>query len=275
MTRVQGETERLVSFHVDASPSSPRALELALTTVLRRKGRVLDSLTEAQRTLRDHLTPPLRDQLDQLAQARSALAAQLYATGEQRASTQRAEAIATLRIQIDDLESRLDDARGEVVRALARLQTVANRAEAASGIAEAEIALQSLRSGTGSARAPETNQIASLVKQSSTEFDKQNYGGALYLAGQAKALVSLARARLGPSDRTVTRPGETLFVLSLRLRTTARGNMRSGPGTSFPIQISLEAGTSLTGYSFVEDWIRVTDDAGRSGWISRSLVALR
>jgi len=177
--------------------------------------------------------------------------------------------------QIDDLESRLDDARGEVVRALARLQTVANRAEAASGIAEAEIALQSLRSGAGSARAPETNQIASLVKQSSMEFDKQNYGGALYLAGQAKALVSLARARIGPSDRTVARAGETLFLVSLRLKTTARGNIRSGPGTNFPIQFSLEAGTSLTGYSFVDDWIRVTDEAGRSGWISRTLVALR
>ena len=67
MTLVQGETENLVSFHADASPSSPRALELALTTVLRRKGRVLDSLTEAQRTLRDHLTPPLRHQLDHRA----------------------------------------------------------------------------------------------------------------------------------------------------------------------------------------------------------------
>jgi uncharacterized protein YraI len=177
--------------------------------------------------------------------------------------------------QIDDLESQLDDARGEVVRALARLQTVANRAEAASGIAEAEIALQSLRSGAGSARPPEANQIASLVKRSSTEFDKQNYGGALYLAGQAKALVSLARARLAPSDRIVTRPGETLFVLSLRLKTTARGNIRSGPGTNFPVHFSVDAGTSLTGYSFVDDWIRVTDDAGRSGWVSRALVALR
>jgi hypothetical protein len=113
MTLVQGETERLVSFHVDASPSSPRALELALTTVLRRKGRVLDSLTEAQRTLRDHLTPPLRHQLDQLAQARSELAAQLYATAENRASTQRASAIATLRTRIDDLEAALSAASAE------------------------------------------------------------------------------------------------------------------------------------------------------------------
>src|SRR4029077_10630808 len=92
MALVQGETESLVSFHVDASPSSSRALELALTTVLRRKGRVLDSLTEAQRTLREHLTPSLRDQLDQLAQARTDLAAQLYAAAEQRGPTQRVAA---------------------------------------------------------------------------------------------------------------------------------------------------------------------------------------
>jgi CHAT domain-containing protein/Tfp pilus assembly protein PilF len=113
MTLVQGETERLVSFHVDTSPSSPRALELALTTVLRRKGRVLDSLTEAQRTLRDHLTPSLRHQVDQLAQARTELAAQLYATAERRASTQRAAAVATLRTRIDDLEAVLSAASAE------------------------------------------------------------------------------------------------------------------------------------------------------------------
>jgi CHAT domain-containing protein len=113
MTLVQRETERLVSFHVDAAPSNPRARELALTTVLRRKGRVLDSLTEAQRTLRDHLTPPLRDQLDQLGQARSELAAQLYATAGQRASTQRPAAIAALRTRIDDLEAALSVASAE------------------------------------------------------------------------------------------------------------------------------------------------------------------
>jgi len=113
MTLVQGETDRLMSFHVDASPSSPHALELALTTVLRRKGRILDSLTEAQRTLRDHLTPPLRNQLDQLAQARTELATQLYPAAERRASTQRPAAIATLRTRIDDLEAALSVASAE------------------------------------------------------------------------------------------------------------------------------------------------------------------
>src|SRR5437667_12814633 len=47
---------------------------------------------------------------------------------------------------VDELQSRLDDARREVVRAMAKLQSLATRAEAASGMAEAEIALQALRS---------------------------------------------------------------------------------------------------------------------------------
>src|SRR6267143_3849772 len=94
--------------------------------------------------------------------------------------------------QVDELQSRLDDARREVVRAMAKLQSLATRAEAASGMAEAEIALQALRTGTGgggggSATAPpELNQGTQLLQLSTVEFDRQNYGGALYLANEAK-----------------------------------------------------------------------------------------
>ncbi len=177
--------------------------------------------------------------------------------------------------EIDDLEGRLDEARSEVVRALARLQTIANRAEAASGIAEAEIALQTLKSGLGPSRAAEAAPIAALVKESSIEFDKQNYAGALYLVGQAKVLAAASRGRLGAGERTPARAGETPFALAIRLKTTSRGNVRGGPGTAFPIAFAVDQGRSLTGVSYVDDWIRVSDDAGRSGWIIRSLVALR
>src|SRR5262245_23301387 len=46
--------------------------------------------------------------------------------------------------QVDYLKGQLDEARREAVRSMARLQSVASRAEAASGIAEAELALQSM-----------------------------------------------------------------------------------------------------------------------------------
>jgi hypothetical protein len=55
----------------DLASSSEEARDLAFTAVLRRKGRVLDSLVDHETALRAHLTPPLREQLDDLRRARS------------------------------------------------------------------------------------------------------------------------------------------------------------------------------------------------------------
>lgn len=176
--------------------------------------------------------------------------------------------------QVEELQSRLDDTRNEVVRTMAKLQTVASRAEAASGMAEAEIALQSLKSGAGQ-QAPEVAQVTKLVRESSAEFNKQNYGGALYLAGQAKALAGGSRVRIAGGNSGASRPGETPFAAPVRLKSTSRGNVREGPGTRYEVAFSLDGGSALTGLSYVDEWIRVSDDNGRTGWIFRSLVTRR
>ena len=176
--------------------------------------------------------------------------------------------------QVEELQSRLDDTRGEVVRTMAKLQTVASRAEAASGMAEAEIALQSLKASVGH-QSPEVTQATTLVRQSSAEFNKQNYGGALYLAGQAKALAGSSRGRIGGGHTGASRAGETLFAAPLRLKSSGRGNVREGPGTKYDVTFSLESGSPLTGHSYVDEWIRVSDESGRMGWIFRALVTRR
>jgi CHAT domain-containing protein/Tfp pilus assembly protein PilF len=109
MTFLQEETDSLVALHAHAQPHSQRALEVALTTVLRRKGRILDSLVDSETALRAHMTPELHEQLGQLDRARSELAAKLYAP---RDATDRA-AIAAVRARIEDLESRLSAASAE------------------------------------------------------------------------------------------------------------------------------------------------------------------
>jgi hypothetical protein len=173
--------------------------------------------------------------------------------------------------QIEDLQARLEDTRAEVVRAMAKLQSVASRAQAASAMAEAEVALQMLKSGA-SADPPEAAQVTRLVRQSATEFDKANYGGALYLANQAKTVASSYRGRLGVS-REGARPGETLFAVPIKLKTTSRGNIREGPGTNFAVSFQTEAGSLITGYSYADEWVRISDDGGRTGWIHQTLVA--
>lgn len=172
--------------------------------------------------------------------------------------------------QIEDLQAKLEDARAEVVRAMAKLQTVASRAQAASAMAEAEVSLQSMKTGS-TEEPPEAEQVTKLVRQSAREFDKANYAGALYLANQAKTLASSYRGRLS-SNREGARPGETPFAVPIKLTMSTRGNVREGPGTTFPISFAAEPGTMLTGYSYADEWIRVSDGTGRSGWVFRALV---
>jgi len=105
MALLRGETERVVSLHADSMPTSPQALELALTTVLRRKGRALDASVDNQARLRAHLSPPLREKLDQLARARTELSTRLRSPADPHAAKDRDTATATLRARIDELES--------------------------------------------------------------------------------------------------------------------------------------------------------------------------
>ena len=183
--------------------------------------------------------------------------------------------------EIDQLQQRLDDARREVVRAMAKLQSLATRAEAASGMAEAEIALQALRSapptgsgGNNAAASPELAQGTQLLQLATTEFDKQNYAGALYLATEAKNAAGVGQGRV-TSDRTTPRPGEVPFALPLHLQTTGRANVREGPGGNFRVLYTLDGGATLTAFAYVDQWVRVTDDTDRPGWIHQALIGRR
>src|SRR5260370_28549083 len=95
---------------------------------------------------------------------------------------------------------------------MAKLQTVASRAEAASAMAEAELAVQSLRAA-GGAPAPDLGQASALLQQGSAEFAKHNYGGAAYLANQAKSVAGggqirtrRRRAPLAPREERAAEP---------------------------------------------------------------------
>lgn len=197
-----------------------------------------------------------------------------------------ASSSATLEARIDELElrlleeraqnlevqARLDDARREVVRAMAKLQSLASRADAASGMAEAEIALQALPPTAAGQNAAEAVR---LMAQSTAEFDDENYGGALYLANEAKSAAAAARGQVAGVDQASARPDERSFVVPLPLQTTTPANVREGPGVSFAVLFVLPTGASLTGHSTAQQWLRVTDESGRRGWISQSLIRAR
>jgi CHAT domain-containing protein/Flp pilus assembly protein TadD len=71
---VVNSTNLGISLHLQQDPASTAARQLALTQVLRRKGRILDTATDSRQALRANLSPAEQTQLDQLDVLRSQLA---------------------------------------------------------------------------------------------------------------------------------------------------------------------------------------------------------
>ncbi len=175
--------------------------------------------------------------------------------------------------QVTELRAKLDEAIQEVVRTKAKLQSVESRAEAASTMAEAEIALKAVRAEAAEP-GPEVFQAEQLLEMSAREFESRNYGGSLYLASQAMSLVNIGRRRLGGADMP-HRAGEVLFAIPLSLEATRNSNVREGPGRGFKVLFTLQERARLVGLAYKDQWVRVRDDNGRGGWIFHSLVHSR
>lgn len=178
--------------------------------------------------------------------------------------------------QIKELQKKYDEAVQEVVRTKAKLHSLESKAEAASTMAEAEIALKALRARVaGQKEGPQVIQAKHLLDMSAREFKKHNYGGALYLASQAKGLVHMGQGRLVNREKIPMVSGEVLFALPVPLELLAKSNVREGPGLDFEVLFTLKKGTPLLGHSYKDEWVRVKDEDGRGGWIYQTLLGGR
>ena len=68
------DIDNVLSLHSRVAPRDPQALQLAFTTLLRRKGRALDAMTDSVSALRDRLNPADQAVFRQLSDERSQLA---------------------------------------------------------------------------------------------------------------------------------------------------------------------------------------------------------
>ncbi len=178
----------------------------------------------------------------------------------------------------DSQQKRLDAAIIDVVRAKAKLRSLESKAEAASTIAEAEIAVKAFKGRVASADQVKLEEILiadQLLNMSTDEFKTQNFGGALYLASQAKGQVRAGHNRLSGNKEIVPVEGETSFSQPLPLKITKKSNLRAGPDLTHKILDKLEEGTLVIGYSFKGNWIRIDTQEGVVGWIFQELVDAR
>ena len=112
------EADKTISLHTQLAPDNESAARLALTTVLRRKGRALDAMTDQTAILRRSIDPRDRALLDQLAEVRGRLS-NLTLKGAGKMDREQYRSV------IADLQARLDQIEGQISVSSADFRAVA------------------------------------------------------------------------------------------------------------------------------------------------------
>ena len=107
MKTVSSTTDFAVSLHIKDAPNNSDAARLALTTILRRKGRILDVMTNDLQLLRENITPENQQFLDELAAVRTQLATLIYNQPKNIPEEQYRQQVANLREKSEQLEAEL------------------------------------------------------------------------------------------------------------------------------------------------------------------------
>ncbi|AFZ55137.1 CHAT domain-containing tetratricopeptide repeat protein [Cyanobacterium aponinum] len=108
-----GTTNWTVSLHLNYAPENQKATDLALTTILRRKGRVLDAMSNIVSTLRQNSNPETEKIFNTLAEKRSQLASLTLQGVGKMSPTLYGELIASLEQNIRQLETDLSNNSAE------------------------------------------------------------------------------------------------------------------------------------------------------------------
>lgn len=178
--------------------------------------------------------------------------------------------------EIRALNQKLEAAILEVVRAMAKLRGLSGRAEAASNLAETEIALKAIPAEVAlRPKDSDLSQAQQLMRMATEEFKKQNYDGTVYLTSQVKMLIKPRNDRLVKGAEVSKTDGEHALSPMLALRASNKSNVREGPGPSFKILFVIERGTPLSAVSYNGVWVRIKTDDGRAGWVHYSLIDQR
>ena len=197
----------------------------------------------------------------------------------------RTEEIARLRQELAARDAELRDLRSsqreqvkavqestrEVTRARARVRRLATQADAASYLAEVEVALEAARSGTPSPLLP---LARAFLEAAQAPFVQGDYASAMDRAAQAEQLVTAAAS--GTPQRSRTRiAGEVLLQAAIPLKTRVDSRLRRAPAPRAAVVTTLGPDAALVAHAYKGDWMRVETADGKLGWLPQAQLSAR
>jgi hypothetical protein len=170
----------------------------------------------------------------------------------------------------------LQESTREVTRAKVRLHRLATQADAASYIAEVEVALESLRSSLGTtSKVPLIVLAKGILESSNAPFAQGEYGAAMDRAAQAEQLIVLVADNRLPSGSPARVPREVPLQVAIPLKVTIDSKMRRQPLGKAPVVGVLKKDSLLVAHAYKGGWMQVATEDGRSGWVDQTRLGAR
>lgn len=167
----------------------------------------------------------------------------------------------------------LEQQTRQAAQATTRLERLATRADAASSIAEVEVAIAGARSTAGLADDDARLAVAQgYLASSRRTFERGEYGAAIGLASRAAGLIAAASGtamRPAASHRT---SAIAAFHPPVPMRVTIDSHLRHGPSARATARGVLRAGSTLLAVGRSGRWLRVEVGDGRAGWVYEPLL---
>lgn len=158
----------------------------------------------------------------------------------------------------------LQESKREVIRAKVKLHRLATRADAASYIAEVEVAMESLRSSLGAkSTVPPMARAQGLLESTAAPFAQGDYGVAMDRAAQAEQLIALvadnqAQHRSKPRGKV-----QVPLQAGIPLKATADSRLHPRPlGKARGVGLLKKDSLSVA-HAYKGRWMQVKTEDGR------------
>ena len=218
---------------------------------------LLPSPLPVEATVRERTCPSCEEQNREIARLRQDLA-------------NRDAELRDLRSNQRDQVKVLQESTREVTRAKVKLRRLATQADAASDIAEVEVAMESLRSSLGAASTVPLMVLAQgILDSTAAPFAQGDYGVAMDRAAQAEQLIALVadnQVRPGSPPRV---PREVPLQVAVPLKVTVDSKLRRQPLGKARVVAVLKKDSPLVARAYKAGWMRVDTEDGRSGWVDQ------
>ena len=153
----------------------------------------------------------------------------------------------------------------EVTRAKAKMRRLATQADAASYIAEVEVALKALRATLPKSSAQPLLALAQeLLDSAAAPFDKGDYAAAMDRAAQAEQLVTVVTESRAKGTRARV-PGEVPLQVAIPVRAIVDAPVARKPMPKAPVVVTLKKDSPLVAQAYKGTWMRVQTEDGQIG----------